>query len=262
MADNLSSAPVWLDWATSMDGMFQQRVRLRQHRKGYRFSIDPVLLAYFVASSGEPGSLLDLGTGCGVVPLLLAELWGRIDQTPVVTGIERQESLVALAEENVRLNQRESQVQILSHDLRQPLPGELTPEIVTFNPPYHIPAQGSLSPNPERAAARHELHGTLEELLPSLLPVLHARTRVALVYPAPGLPRLLSALAGLQLNLHRLRMVHPYVEQDASLVLVECGASNRLPSIEPPLFLYTAPREYTEEASAFLKGNWTPPQPS
>lgn len=240
----------------SDDTMFRGRVRLRQHREGYRFSVDAVLLSSFAANR-TPVETLDLGTGCGVVALLLADLWQNQGRQPALTVIERQPSLAALARYNIDTNEREHQIRLIHSDLRLWAPQtSLRWGLVVCNPPYQPPQQGRISPHPERAAARHELYGSLEEIVCAGASVLTAKGSMIFVYPASLFPRLLRACLDCGLQPVRLRWVHPRLHEPAKLVLVEVMSLEKPWIVEHPLILYRgeSTRDYTEEAELIFAG--------
>lgn len=241
----------------SSDSMFHGRVRLYQHRRGYRFSIDAVLLSYFAASLTSADTL-DLCTGCGVIPLLMADLWQRRGDAPKFTAIECQSALARLARFNVTSNNRVEQIEIIESDLRQWQPRSPRKwPIITCNPPYRPAGEGSISPQQERAAARHELHGSLRELIAAAGNWLQAKGKLLLVYPAASLMRILLALTECQLELSRLQMVHARADTAANLVLIEASKSSKCPlQILAPLVLYNSEQanDYTPTVQSILNG--------
>ncbi|MBN2124670.1 MAG: methyltransferase, partial [Deltaproteobacteria bacterium] len=131
-----------------MDG----RLKIIQSRTGYRFSIDAVLLSEFVST--RPGDVLvDLGTGCGIIPLIL--LLSRPVRFAV--GLEIQETLAAQASRNARLNGFGDRLAVVLGDIRNPPLAPLSADLVLCNPPYRRRDSGRINPDPERAAARHEI---------------------------------------------------------------------------------------------------------
>lgn len=239
--------------------MFRGRVSLEQHRDGYRFSVDAVLLAHFAAQH-KPRSTLDLGAGCGVVPLLLADLWSfHLAQQPQMWGLECQASLEALARANVAANQRSEQIQIVGADARRwswPDKAQELPRLITCNPPYFRVGAGRISPRAERANARHEHNGTVEELVAAAARLLHPRGHLAMIYPADGCERLMAALLAARLHTTRIQCVHPHRDDNASLILFMARHRASPLTISPPLILYHhgEERQPTDELDAILKG--------
>jgi len=210
-------------------------LRIIQKKNGYRFSVDPVLLCAFGhLRRGE--TVADLGTGSGVLPLLLAER----SAAGGITGIELQPSLADCARRNVRLNGMENRVRILEGDLRR-LNLELYQrfDAVFANPPFRKPETGRKSPDPQRAGARHELSGCLEDFLKTAFLLLKDGGRFYLVFPAERLAELLEEVRRERLEPKRLRCVHSRQGESAKLVLVEGRKRGRTGMVvDSPLVLY------------------------
>lgn len=211
-------------------------LKIIQHHSGYRFSLDPVLLCAFVQVP-VAARVVDLGTGGGVIPLLLA----RSAAAAPILGVELQAALADRAQRSVRLNGLEERVRILQADIRLPHPQLLAQgfDLVLSNPPYRQGGTGRLAPNGERAAARHELAGGLEDFLAAGGRLLGDGGRLALVYLAERLTDLLTQLRSHRLEPKRLRMVHGRSGDVARMVLIEARKRGRPGlAIEPPLFVY------------------------
>lgn len=234
------------------DPIVRGRLTLLQPKVGYRFSIDPLLLADFVGPA-PLGRLVDIGAGVGVVGLLL----GQADPQAQVTLVELQPRLAALCEENATANGlagRATVVQgdILSPAMRQRLPGAWF-DLVVSCPPYYPLGTGGVNPDSEEAIARHEVRLPLGELVRAARRLIGFRGRVVLVYPSPRLPELLSQLMGSGLTPTRLRLVHAYANEPAQRALVEAKKGVRCGlTIDPPLVLRERGGEYTPEARRIL----------
>ncbi len=221
-------------------------LRIIQARQGYRFSLDPVLLADF--ADLRPGErVVDLGTGSGIIPLLLA----HSSQAGEIIGLEIQPTQVDRAKRNVALNDLGETIRIVDGDLRRIR--QLFPaghcQLVISNPPYRKPENGRIAPNDERAAARHELAGELGDFVAAAGWLLQNGGRFALIYLAERLPELLSLLSRNGIEPKRLRMIHPRQTEPAKMVLVE-GRKGGRPglAVMPPLIVYNgAGRDYTQE---------------
>ncbi|GAB6082635.1 methyltransferase [Desulfuromonas carbonis] len=224
---------------------------LIQARKGYRFSLDPLLVVTF-ADFKKGDRVADLGTGSGVIPLLVAR---RCASTRVV-GIEVQADLADRARRSVALNQMTGQITIVAGDLRQSQP-ELPSQsfdVVLANPPYRRPGSGRVAPGVERAAARHELAGGLEDFLAAAARLLRDGGRFYLVFLAERLAELFVSMRQHQLEPKRLRSVHGRSGDPARMVLVEGrkrGGAGLV--IEAPLFIYDG-EEYSAEVQAIYAG--------
>lgn len=224
-----------------------------QPKRGYRFSVDAILLANFLTVKPHE-RVIDLGTGAGILPLLLAAL------TPArqIVGVELQQRLAALAARNVRLNALDDRIQIIEGDLRQIAQRFRagTFDVVCSNPPYRKFGSGRLNPENEQAVARHEIACSLEDLLTASKYLVKPGGKVFLIYLPERLSELFAGLVTYHLEPKRIRYVHSTQDAPASLVLVEAhrDASAGL-IVLPPLFLYTDKREYSEEAKHILREN-------
>lgn len=205
-------------------------LRIIQPRRGHRHALDPLLLCDFAEVA--PGELVvDLGTGGGVIPLLLVQRGiGR------VLGVEIQAELADRARRSMLLNGLEEVIEILHGDVRR-LPVELAGvyDVVTANPPYRPVGQGRIAPEAERAAARFELAGGIGDFAAAAARLLRPGGRCYMVYLAERLPDLLAALSAAGLRPQRLRCVHHRPGETARLVLVEGRKGGRGGlRIEPP----------------------------
>jgi tRNA1Val (adenine37-N6)-methyltransferase len=222
-------------------------MKILQSPDGYRYSLDPFLLSGFAAIPAT-ARVADLGTGSGILPLLLA----RAGKGRAFVGFEVQAELAARAAQSVALNGREGVIRIVQADLRA-LPGEFGAgcfDAVVTNPPYRKPSSGRVAPGGERGAARHELAGGLSDFLRAAALLLNNRGHFFIVYLAERLAELLDEMRAFRLEPKRLRTVHARSGDAAKLVLVE-GRKNAGPGliVAAPLIIYREGRgrEYTEE---------------
>ncbi len=231
----------------TLDDLRLGGLKIFQAAGGYRFSLDPVLLCAFAEiAAGE--RVVDLGTGSGIIPLLLA----RRSSAQTIVGVERLPELADRARRNVVLNDLQERVAIVEGDLRRDhaeLPSQAF-DAVLANPPYRRPGTGRVAPGSERAAARHELAGGLDDFLAAAVRLLRDGGRFYMVFLAERLAELLAEMRRQQLEPKRLRCVHGRSGEAARIVLVEGrkrgGAGLR---IESPLFVY-AGEEYSPELQA------------
>src|ERR1044071_2224500 len=236
----------------TMDALFNGRLTLYQSRPGYRFSLDALLLADFATiRSGD--RVVDLGTGNGVVPLVLADLHPTIR----VTGVELQRSLLERARRNVAANQLESRVEIIAGDVRRwgKIAAPASFDAAVCNPPYRRAGSGRLNPDAERQLARHEVSGGLQEFLAAAAFLLRAKGRMALVYPALRAVDLLAGMRHAGIEPKRLRLVHSFATAPASLLLAE-GVKGGRGGLEVvgPLAIYRQGKEYSEEVASLIAG--------
>lgn len=241
----------------TLDAIGQGGLRLLQHRRGYRFCVDALLLADFARHCIGQGPFIDLGTGCGVVALATA-----LQSRRTGTAVEIQDGLSEVARRNARLNGLGETVDVIHADfraLRQRLPPGAF-QCVLSNPPFFSLERGRVNPEGERAVARHEVKGCLADVAEASRWLLKDGGSLCVVYPAERLADLMACFAKCKLALRRLRFVHPSPDAPANLVLAE-GQKNspgtRL-SVMPPLTLADGAGNPLEEASEIVRRTGVP----
>jgi tRNA1Val (adenine37-N6)-methyltransferase len=232
--------------AITEDTLFSGRLHCVQHADGYRFSVDPVLLAHFIKP--RPGArLLDLGAGCGVISLVLCYRHPAIR----ITALELQPPLAALIARNIEANHLQERISLQQGDLRVVntlFPPE-TFDWVVCNPPYGKVAAGRRNPAEEQAVCRHEIQAELSDVVRASAYCLKNRGRAGLIYPASRAAVLLGALKNARLEPKRMQIVYSYPGSQGKLVLVEAMKNGGAEmSLLPPFFIYAAPGgDYTAE---------------
>jgi len=229
----------------TLDDLILGKMKLIQPAQGYRFSLDAVLLAHFPILAGVKQAV-DLGTGSGIITILLAAR----DSALRIRGIEIQEDMVDRARRSIQFNRLEDRIEIISADIREMnkyLPGGEA-ELVLSNPPFWKNGEGYVNSNKEEAIARHELKLNLEELVSQGAYLLCGGGRMAIIHRADRLEEIIGIFTDHKLYPRRLRMVHPFIDRNAKLILLE-GQKGRPGSLSvlPPLIIYERPGEYCEE---------------
>lgn len=226
-------------------------LRLFQPRDGYRFSLDPLLLCDFAARDGGVASAIDLGTGCGVIPLVLAARYGA--ETAV--GVECQPEMAEFARRNVQENGFSGRIAIIEDDIlnmRRALPVSSF-GIVLANPPYRRHGTGKISPKAGRDIARHETTAGLADFMNAAKYLVEPGGRICFIYHPSRLEELLVAASSIKLSLSRIRMVHGTLGAGARMFLAELTKGRKCElRVEPPLIVYGEDGDYTEEAEGIL----------
>ncbi|MFO7461378.1 MAG: methyltransferase [Desulfatiglandales bacterium] len=227
-----NSQSVPLKPGESVDVFMDGRLRLIQSSKGYRFSVDALLLSRFVTTR-KGDWVVDLGAGCGIIGLMLLLARPPLDH---VVCLEIQAVLADQALRNASLNGFREKMSVILGDIRHPPLAAAVADVVVCNPPYRSARSGRINPDPQRAIARHEILVSLQDILSAAVRLLKPRGRIAMVYPAARLADLAVKLRAFALEPKKLRMLHPGPEEDAKLVFVEAmrGARGGL-KILPPL---------------------------
>lgn len=220
-------------------------LQLIQKKTGFRFGMDSVLLADF-ARIGKRDRVLDIGTGTGILMLLL---YGR-NKGASFEGVELQPDMAEMAERTVRLNGLEEIMKVRAGDIRE-LARDMEPrsfDAVICNPPYSAPGRALVNPDEARAVSRHQQENTLSDFCEAAFRLLRGKGKFSLVYPATGLLELTDELRKHHLEPKHFRLVYPYVGKPANLVLVE-GIRDAKPGLHPmpPLIVFTEGNHLTNE---------------
>jgi tRNA1Val (adenine37-N6)-methyltransferase len=227
------------------DAFFDGKLCIKQGASGYRFSLDAVLLAGYAGPLADE-RLLDLGTGCGIIPLILAFRYPNI----VAFGIEIQQDLAALAIFNVAANHMQNRITVLQEDMCDLKPEMIggSVDVIVCNPPYRKPNSGRLNPDVQRAIARHELKVSLADVLQTGRRMLRTAGRFIIIYTAERFVELLSQMRLEGIEPKFMRSIHSQPDTEAKLVLVE-GIKGARPGtrLGPPLIIYDANGDYSRE---------------
>ena len=228
-----------------IDELQRNGYRIIQNRKKFCFGMDAVLLSGFArAEKGEQA--LDLGTGTGIIPLLMEAK----TEAEHFTALEIQADMADMAFRSVALNGLEEKITIVTGDMKEAseIFGKASFDVVTCNPPYMDQSHGLKNPEEPKAIARHELLCTFEDVAREAAAVLRPGGRFYLVHRPRRLADLICILKKHRLEPKRMKLVHPYREAEANMVLMEAvrggGVQMR---VEAPIIVYEKPGTYTRE---------------
>lgn len=216
-----------------------------QDSERFCFGMDAVLLSGFAVVK-EGARVLDLGTGTGIIPILLEAK----TEASHLTGLEIQEESADMARRSIALNGLEDKIAIVTGDLKEAafLLGKGVFDVVTCNPPYMIGEHGLTGGNRQKTIARHEVLCTFEDVAREAATVLKPGGTFYLVHRPFRLVELFRTLTFHGLEPKRMKLVHPFVEKEPNMVLIEAkkGGNSRI-TIESPLIVYKEPGVYTDE---------------
>jgi len=209
------------------------------------FGMDVVLLSGFAkAKKGE--NVLDLGTGTGIIPILMAAK----TEGESFTALEIQEESADMARRSVSYNHLDEKVNIVTGDIKDAskIFGASSFDVITTNPPYMIGTHGENSPSEAKAIARHEVLCTLDDILRESARLLKPKGRFYMVHRPFRLAEIMSKMVEYKIEPKRMRLVYPYIDKEPNMVLIEGlrGGKSRM-TVEPPLIVYKEPGVYTDE---------------
>lgn len=228
-----------------IDDLQRNGYRIIQKKDGFCFGMDAVLLSGFaVVKPGEKA--LDLGTGTGIIPLLLEAKYEGLHYT----GLEIQEDMAEMAARSVALNHLQNKISIITGDIKEAgsLFGAASFDVVTSNPPYMNDAHGLKNPDFAKSVARHEVLCTLSDVVREGARVLRPGGRFYLVHRPHRLIEIIAALTACRLEPKRIKMVHPFVGKEANMVLIEAVKGGKsMVKVEAPVIVYKEQGVYTDE---------------
>ena len=228
-----------------LDDLQRNGLKIIQKTDGFCFGMDAVLLSGF--ASVKPGErALDLGTGTGIIPLLLsAKTKGEH-----FTGLEIQTEIMKMAQRSVALNGLEKKIDIIQGDIKEAsrIFGAASFDVVTSIPPYMNDAHGLKNPGDVKAISRHEVLCTLEDVVREGTKALKPGGRFYMVHRPHRLAEIITVMRQYKLEPKRMKFVHPFADKDANMVLIEAvrGGGAWL-KLEPPVIVYKEPGVYTDE---------------
>lgn len=228
-----------------IDDLQKNGYRIIQNPEKFCFGMDAVLLSGF-AKVKEGEAALDLGTGTGIIPILLeAKTEGKH-----FIGLEIQEESADMARRSVALNGLEEKIEIVTGDIKDASErfGASSFDVITTNPPYMIGQHGLKNGNEAKTIARHEVLCDLEDILRESSRLLKEHGRFYMVHRPFRLAEILSTMIQYRIEPKRMRLVYPYIDKEPNMVLIEGlkGGKSRM-TVEKPLIVYKEPGVYTEE---------------
>ncbi len=228
-----------------IDDLQRNHLKIIQKTNGFCFGMDAVLLSGF-ASVKQGERAIDLGTGTGIIPILLsAKTEGK-----EFVGLEIQEEMADMAARSIAMNQIEDRVKIIRGDIKEAgaVFGRASFDVVTSNPPYMNDAHGLKNPDLLKAIARHEVLCTLDDVVRSASELVRPGGRFYMVHRPHRLAELITTLKQYKMEPKRIKMVHPYQNKDANMVLIESVRGGRsMVKVEAPIIVYKEVGVYTEE---------------
>lgn len=228
-----------------LDDLERNGYQIIQNPNKFCFGMDAVLLSGFAkARKGE--KVIDLGTGTGIIPILMSAK----TQAQSFVGLEIQPESADMARRSVALNHLENKISIVDGDIKSASAvfGKGVFQVVTCNPPYMTDLHGLKNPEEPKAIARHEVLCKLDDVVREASALLCPGGRFYMVHRPFRLVEIFSAMTAYKLEPKRMKMVHPFVDREPNMVMIEAvkGAKSRL-TVEKPLIVFEKQGVYSQE---------------
>ena len=216
-----------------------------QNPEKFCFGMDAVLLSGF-AKVKAGANVLDMGTGTGIIPILMEAK----TKAGHLTGLEIQEESADMARRSVRLNNLENKIDIVTGDIKEA--GSLFQaasfDAITCNPPYMIGQHGLTNPDAPKAIARHEILCNLDDVVSNAALLLKPGGNFFMIHRPFRLAEIITVMTKYKLEPKRMQLVYPYVDKEPNMVLIEgCRGGRPRMTVEKPLIVYKEPNAYTDE---------------
>ena len=243
--DHIGKMTVSLKQKERVDELQRNGYRIIQDPERFCFGMDAVLLTGF-AHARKEDTLLDLGTGTGIIPLLMEAKY----HCAQLSGLEIQPESADMAERSVVLNGLEDKIHIVTGDIKEAdrIFKSASFDCITCNPPYMIGQHGLANPDESKAIARHDVLCTLEDVVRQTAKLLKPGGHFFLVHRPFRLAEIMVELTKYGLEPKRMQLVYPFVDKEPNMVLLEAvrGGKSRM-TVEKPLIVYSEPGVYTPE---------------
>ncbi|MDE7205791.1 MAG: tRNA1(Val) (adenine(37)-N6)-methyltransferase [Lachnospiraceae bacterium] len=228
-----------------IDDLQRNGYRIIQNPEKFCFGMDAVLLSGFVRVK-KGAQVLDLGTGTGIIPILLEAK----TEAAHLTALEIQEESADMARRSVQLNGLEGKIDVVTGDIKEAdqLFKAAGFDVVTCNPPYMIGQHGLTNPEEPKAIARHEILCTLEDVVRNAAKLLKTGGSFFMVHRPFRLAEIITVMTQYKLEPKRMQLVYPYVDKEPNMVLIEgCRGGRPRMTVEKPLIVFKAPNVYMDE---------------
>lgn len=228
-----------------VDDLHRNGYKIIQDKNRFCFGMDAVLLSGF-ASARSGDQVLDLGTGTGIIPILMEAK----TEAAHLTGLEIQPDSADMARRSVALNHLQDKIDIVTGDIKDAssIFGASSFDVITTNPPYMIGQHGLQNPDEAKAIARHEVLCTLDDIIRESAKLLKSGGHFYMVHRPFRLAEIITTMTAYKLEPKRMKLVYPYVDKEPNMVLIEGirGAKSRM-TVDKPLIVYKEQNVYTDE---------------
>jgi tRNA1Val (adenine37-N6)-methyltransferase len=226
-----------------IDNLEYENLRIIQNTQGFRFGIDSILLSNFASDIKKESRIIDLGTGTGVIGILLSAK----TQAKEVVGVEIQKEVYEMAKRSVKLNNLEDKIKLINANIKE-LENIGTFDAVVTNPPYKKSNTGLQNENEKKSISRHEITANLEDFIKIASKLLKDKKDFYMVHRPERLADIMVNLRKYKLEPKKLQFVYPSLAKEPNMILIKATKNaNPFLKVEKPLYVYKENGEYTDE---------------
>lgn len=231
-----------------IDDLQYKGLNIIQDNTGFCFGIDSVILSDFAKDIKKGANVVDLGTGTGILGILLC---GKTELN-TVTGIEIQEEVADMAKRSVKLNNLENKFKIINSDIKKIFEKNILEknkyDVVIMNPPYKEMGRGIINGEEKKLISRHEIKATLSDFIKTASGLLKDKGELYIVHKPERLVDIIEEMRGNKLEPKNLKIVYPRSDSESSLILIKAvKGGKKFLKIEPPLYIYNENGDYTKD---------------
>lgn len=236
---------------SSADNLLDSKIKISQPEQGYRFSIDPFILAAHVKGTKKQ-KVIDIGSGCGIIPLILSLKSSAFK----ITGVEIQKKLYVCAKKNIITNKLENIIHIIHGDIKNIDIADINgkADVIVSNPPYKKKGCGRLNPDSQKAIARHEITLDIDMLFKCSKRLLKEKGKLYIIFPAQRLSDLFLTMERYTFSPEFIRFVHTKKDSIAKRVILCAEKNSNSPCVvHPPFYIYEHENKFSKEYLSLWK---------
>ena len=231
-----------------IDDLQYKELKIIQNTKGFCFGIDSVILSDFAKSIKKESKVVDLGTGTGIIGLLLC----KKTELKEIVGIEIQKEVAEMAKRSIELNKLEDKFKILNTDINKIFEDKLLEknkfDVVVMNPPYKVKGTGKINEADSKIISRHEIKATLSDFIKVASNLLKDKGEIYIVHKPERMPDIIQKMRENKIEPKEIKIVYSNKKTEASLILIKgIKGANKFFKILEPLYIYEENGEYTKE---------------
>ncbi len=231
-----------------IDDLQYKDLKIIQETDGFCFGIDSILLSDFAKNIKKNSKVADLGTGTGIIGLLLCKKTNLAE----MTGIEIQEDVANMAERSIKLNNLEEKFRIINSNINEIFSKKLLEknvfDVVVMNPPYKEVGTGEINENEKKLISRHEIKANLSDFIKTASGLLKGKGELYIVHKPERMPDIIQKLRENKIEPKELRVVYSNKNSEASLILIKAvKGGKKFLKIDRPLYIYNESGQYSDE---------------